>query len=57
MDPFRIGLSIVAIAAGGAILSVALPVLVNVLLDLTPSVLILALIFWVLREMILKLLS
>ena len=57
MDPFRVGLAIVAVGGGIALLSAALPALIRVLLDMIPSVLILAFIFWVLKAMVQKLLS
>jgi len=57
MDPFRIGLAVVAVAGGIVVLSAALPALVRVVLDLIPSALVLALIFWVLKGMVRRLLD
>jgi hypothetical protein len=57
MDPFRIGLAVVAIAGGVALLSAAFSALVGIILDLIPSALILAFIFWVLKGMVRKLLD
>jgi hypothetical protein len=57
MDPFRIGLALVVVAAAVWLLAVAIPLLVQALFDVIPGVLILATIFWAIRRIIGGLLS
>lgn len=57
MDPFRLGIMIIAIAAAAMMLAVALPAILQTLLQFAPTVAILAFVFWILRGMIGKLLS
>jgi hypothetical protein len=57
IDPFRIGVGAVAVAGAVVLLSKALPVLTEILWSVVPSILILALIFWVLKALVERLLS
>lgn len=57
MDPFRIGLAVILIAAGIALLTKALPELIATVLGVTPAVILLAFIFWLFRALVEKLLS
>jgi hypothetical protein len=57
MDPFRVGILIVAISGAAMMLSVTLPLIVQTVFDLVPGVLVLVYIYWTLKAMIAKLFS
>lgn len=57
IDPFRIGMVAVGIAAAAVMAVKVLPSLLNVLWSFVPPILILALIVWTLKAMVDKLLS
>ena len=57
MDPFRIGLAIVAAAAAVVLVTKAIPAFVAAIWGVMPAVLLLAVIFWLFRALIQKLIS